>query len=69
MENAIISGLPSYSIVVLFVLAGFVVTRGVLEERDWQGRIRLGRWLVRKGVRTYPTLVAILAATTLVQQV
>ena len=69
VENAIISGLPSYSIVVLFVLAGFVVTRGVLEERDWQGRIRLGRWLVRKGVRTYPTLVAILAATTLVQQV
>ena len=44
-----------------FVLSGFLITTLLLEEREATGRIALGRFWVRRGLRLLPALFLLLA--------
>ena len=44
-----------------FVLSGFLITTLLLEEREARGRIALGRFWVRRGLRLLPALFLLLA--------
>lgn len=60
--------LPSaFGVIVLFVLAGFLVTRSLLAEHDAGGDIALRAFFVRKLLRAYPVLLAFTVVTTLFQ--
>ncbi len=60
--------LAGYGVVLLLVITGFVVTTGLLARLHSGEVIGPGRWLSRKAVRTYPTLVMVVLAATAVQQ-
>ena len=44
---------------VFFVLSGYLITTLLLGEHARSGRIRLGRFWVRRILRLYPTLLAV----------
>jgi peptidoglycan/LPS O-acetylase OafA/YrhL len=44
-----------------FVLSGFLITSLLLVEHDTSGRISLGRFYIRRALRLYPALYAMLA--------
>uniref|UniRef100_UPI00197C3ED3 acyltransferase family protein n=1 Tax=Microbacterium sp. CPCC 204701 TaxID=2493084 RepID=UPI00197C3ED3 len=46
---------------VFFVISGFLITSLLLREHDATGRIRLGRFWVRRARRLLPALVAVVA--------
>ncbi|MBO0732590.1 MAG: acyltransferase [Acidimicrobiaceae bacterium] len=46
---------------VFFVLSGFLVTAGLLDEADGSTRIRVGRFLAKRGWRLLPGLLTLLA--------
>lgn len=52
-----------YSIILFFMLAGFLATRSLWREHDLIGRISLTRFFVRKGVKLFPALAAFVVAT------
>ena len=47
---------------VFFVLSGYLITTLLLREHARTGRIRLGRFWVRRILRLYPTLLAVVVA-------
>jgi peptidoglycan/LPS O-acetylase OafA/YrhL len=49
-----------YGVDLFFVLSGFLITTLLLEEREQTGRIRLGRFYVRRARRLFPALVVML---------
>lgn len=52
-------------VTVFFVLSGFVITRALLDEAERDGRIRLGRFWVRRLARLTPAFALMLAGTAL----
>ena len=51
-----------FGVDVFFVLSGFLITTLLLEERAETGRISLGSFYVRRALRLFPALLAVLAA-------
>ena len=49
---------------VFFVLSGYLITGLLISEHRKSGRIRLGRFWVRRLLRLYPTLLAVVAVGT-----
>jgi peptidoglycan/LPS O-acetylase OafA/YrhL len=62
-------GLPIYGgflgVNVFFVLSGFLITYLILEERLERGRIAFGNFYLRRALRLYPALLALVAIVTL----
>ena len=58
--------LPGYSVQILFVITGFIVTIAMQRAAE-AGQFDVGGWLLRKAIRLYPTLIAILIVTTAIQ--
>jgi peptidoglycan/LPS O-acetylase OafA/YrhL len=50
-------------VTIFFVLSGFLITQLLLEERQSTGRVRLGRFYVRRARRLLPALWLLLAPT------
>lgn len=48
---------------IFFVLSGFLITSLLVEESERSGTIRLGRFYLRRSLRLYPPLLAMLAVT------
>ena len=48
-----------------FVLSGFLITVLLVQEREWYGAVRLGRFYARRALRLLPALVVFLAISTL----
>jgi len=46
-----------------FVLSGFLVSGLLFREHQQHGRVSLGRFFVRRGLKIYPAFYAFLAAT------
>jgi peptidoglycan/LPS O-acetylase OafA/YrhL len=53
---------------VFFVLSGFLITGLLIEEREWTGRIGLGRFYARRARRILPAAALVIASTLLVAQ-
>ncbi|MDQ0726306.1 acyltransferase family protein [Microbacterium sp. W4I20] len=51
---------------VFFVISGFVITAMLLREVQSQGRIRLGRFFIRRGYRLIPAAAVVITVTALV---
>lgn len=66
--SAWVPALANYSIVLWFVLTGFIVTHVLVREFDAEREIDLRAWFIRKGLRVYPTLLAALLVATAIQQ-
>ncbi|MBI9114475.1 acyltransferase family protein [Sanguibacter suaedae] len=49
---------------VFFVISGFLITLQIVKEADETGRIRLGRFWVRRALRLLPAALLVLGATT-----
>lgn len=50
-----------FGVDMFFALSGFLITTLLLEEHSRTGRISLGRFFVRRGLRLYPALVVLVA--------
>ena len=50
---------------IFFVLSGFLITSLLLDERVMTGRVRYGRFVLRRFFRLYPGLVALLIGATI----
>ena len=50
-----------FGVDMFFALSGFLITTLLLEEYSRTGRISLGRFFVRRGLRLYPALVVLVA--------
>lgn len=51
---------------VFFVISGFVITAMLLREVQSEGRIRLGRFFIRRGYRLIPAAIVVIVFTALV---
>lgn len=51
---------------IFFVLSGYLITSLLLTERERTGGVRLGHFYMRRVLRLYPALLAMLAVTALV---
>ncbi len=51
-----------------FVLSGFLITRLLLAEFTRSGRIRLGRFYLRRVLRLYPMILLVLAASVVIHE-
>src|SRR4051794_35048574 len=51
---------------IFYVLSGFLITSILLREREATGRIRLGRFWLRRVLRLYPALLVVVIAAAIV---
>ena len=51
-----------WGVLVFFVLSGYLITRLLTEERNRTGRVALGRFYLRRGLRLLPALVIVCAS-------
>src|SRR5262249_59463004 len=47
---------------IFFVISGFLITALLVEEHERNGRISLGKFYVRRALRLFPALFAVVAA-------
>jgi peptidoglycan/LPS O-acetylase OafA/YrhL len=52
-----------YSIILFFMLAGFLATRSLWREHDLRGRVSLQSFFLRKGLKLFPALAVFVLAT------
>ena len=51
-----------HGVTVFFALSGFLITALLLEEKDQNGRVAMGRFFARRGLRLLPALLVFLVA-------
>jgi peptidoglycan/LPS O-acetylase OafA/YrhL len=56
-----------YSIILFFMLAGFLATRSIWREHDIRGAVSLPKFFLRKALKLFPALAVFVAATTVQQ--
>ncbi len=52
-----------YSIILFFMLAGFLATRSLWREHDLRGQVSLRNFFLRKGLKLFPALAVFVVAT------
>ena len=55
-------GLGEFGVRVFFVISGFLITGLLMQELAQEGRIRLGRFYLRRTLRIFPPYYTLLAA-------
>jgi len=60
-----LGSLVGYSIIAMFVCAGFIATAALIREHEHTGDIALGKFVGRRAVRILPTIIAFTAITTI----